>query len=322
MPSVLVAPDSFKGTFTAFEVAEALAGGFESEGWSADRCPLADGGEGTGAVLLAALGGDTVAIEATDPLGRSIDAVYRLLGDGTTAVVEVAEASGLGRLAEDELDPLAATSRGTGELIVAAAREAAVVLVAVGGSATNDGGLGALEAISEAGGLDGTRIVCLCDVTTPWEHASRLFGPQKGADDAAVVKLEARLDRLALELVRDPRTVPGSGAAGGLAGGLWAALGAELWPGAAYVCDAVGIDKRIERVDLVIGAEGKLDVTTLEGKVLAELSSRCIRAGKPLAAVVGHAASRPELCAALGLSSVVEAGDATGLRAAALSLAG
>ncbi|MEJ7876104.1 MAG: glycerate kinase [Solirubrobacterales bacterium] len=322
MPGVLVAPDSFKGTLTASDVAEALAGGFESVGWSADRCPLADGGEGTGEVLMDALGGETVPIEASDPLGRPVDAVYRSLGDGATAVVEVAEASGLGRLADDELDPLATTSRGTGELIVSAAREAAVVLVAVGGSATNDGGLGALAAISEAGGLGDTRLVCLCDVTTPWEHASRVFGPQKGADRSAVAKLEARLDRLAAELPRDPRGVPRSGAAGGLAGGLWAALGASLEHGASYVCDAVGIDERIDRADLVIGGEGRLDETTLEGKVLAELSDRCAQAGKPLVAVVGQDASGPELRARLGLSSVVEACDATGLRAAALSLAG
>jgi len=322
MPSVLVAPDSFKGSLTAGEVAEALAGGFESEGWQADRGPLADGGEGTGEVLLGALGGERVAMEATDPLGRPIDATYRLLGDGTTAVVEVAEASGLTRLVDDELDPLAATSRGTGELIAAAASEAAVVLVAAGGSATNDGGLGALEAISEAGGLGDTRLVCLCDVTTPWEHASRVFGPQKGADESAVAKLETRLNSLAAEFPRDPRSVPGSGAAGGLAGGLWAALGASLEHGASYVCDAVGIDERIDHADLVIGGEGKLDETTLEGKVLAELSDRCAQAGKPLVAVVGQNASEPELCARLGLFSVVEARDAAGLRAAALSLAG
>jgi len=165
-------------------------------------------------------------------------------------------------------------------------------------------------------------VICLCDVTTPWERASRLFGPQKGASAADVAELEARLDKLARELPRDPRGVPRTGAAGGLAGGLWATLGASLEPGAAYVCDALGIDARIARADLVVGGEGRLDETTMEGKVLAELSTRCASAGAPLAAVVGQDASGPELRATLGLSSVVVASDAPGLRAAAHSIAG
>ena len=321
MRGVLIAPDSFKGTLNGFEVADAIAEGFEAQGWSAERCPLADGGEGTREVLLSALGGETVTVEAGDPLGRRVAASYSRLSDGTTAVVEVAEASGLSRLADDELDPLRATSRGTGELIAAAARDAAVVLVTVGGSATNDGGRGALEAISEAGGVGDAAIVCLCDVTTRWEEASKVFGPQKGADAAGVAELEARLDRFATELPRDPRGVPGAGAAGGLAGGLWAAFGAALEPGAAYVCDAVGIDERIARADLVVGGEGRLDETTLEGKALFELSSRCEQAGKSLVAVVGRDSSRSGLRSQLGLSAVVEAGDIPSLRAAGAALA-
>lgn len=321
MPRALVAPDSFKGTLTAEQVAEALAQAFESAGWAADRCPLADGGEGTAAVLVAALGGKRIPESATDPLGRAIDGAWTLLADRETAVVEVAEASGLALLGTEERDPLVASTYGTGVLIAAAASRAGRVLVAVGGSATNDGGRGALEAIEQAGGIGPADLVCLCDVTTPWEDASRTFGPQKGADEAAVAELERRLEELAGELSRDPRGVPMTGAAGGLSGGLWAALGAELRPGAAYVCDALGVDRRIAAADLVVGGEGSLDRTTLEGKALAELASRCAKARKPLAAVVGRDESDAKLRAALGIVDVVEAGDPAGLAHAASELA-
>lgn len=322
MQRALLAPDSFKGTLEAGGVAEALARGFEAADWEADRCPLADGGEGTAAVLAARLGGAEVRTRTTDPLGRSLDAAWTLLGDGETAVVEVAEASGLGLLGHHERDPRAASTYGTGVLIASAASRAGRVLVAVGGSGTNDGGRGALEAIAAAGGIEETDLVCLCDVETAWEDASRTFGPQKGADDAAVPELERRLDKFAAELPRDPRGVPMTGASGGLSGGLWAALGAELRPGAAFVCDAIGIDERIARADLVVGGEGRLDRTTLEGKALAELARRCAAVGKPLVAVVGSDASEPVSRAALGLRAVVEAGDADALTRAAIGLAG
>jgi len=321
MPLALIATDSFKGTLSAEAVARALAKGFKMAGWAAEQCPLADGGEGTAAVLRAALGGKPIPARATDPLGREIDASWTLLAGGEIAVVEVAEASGHGRLALGERDPLRASSHGTGQLIAAAASQAQCVLVAAGGSATNDGGRGALEAIAEAGGIGTARLACLCDVETTWEHASRTFGPQKGADAEAVAELEVRLDRFAGALPRDPHGVARGGAAGGLAGGLWAALGAELRPGATYVCDAIGISERIDRADLVIGGEGRLDATTLEGKALAELAGRCAKAAKPLAAVVGQDASDAALRSALHLRAVVEAGDAGALTHAAAGLA-
>jgi glycerate kinase len=178
-----------------------------------------------------------------------------------------------------------------------------------------------LAAISEAGGLTDTLVVCLCDVVTRWEQASRIFGPQKGADDATVAKLEERLARMAADLPRDPRGLPGGGAGGGLAGGLWASLDAELRPGAAYVCDALDVDGRIARADLVLGGEGRLDETSLEGKILGELAGRCARAGKPLAAIVGDGASDRRVSEALGLSVVVEASDAEAICRAARDLA-
>jgi glycerate kinase len=304
----LLAPDSFKGTLTAEAVAEALAIGFEAAGWEVDRCPLADGGEGTAAVLLGGIGGTWVEARAADPLGRPIQAKFALLADGT-AVVETAEASGLWRVSDGERDPLRADTTGTGELIAAAAQEAPKVLVAVGGSATTDGGAGALAAIDGAGGVGDTAIACLCDVTTPWERAASTFGPQKGASAAQVSELEARLDDLAARLPRDPRGVKRTGAAGGLAGGLWAALGAELVPGAAYVCDVLGLNERIARATVAVGAEGRLDATTLAGKVMSELAGRCADAGVPLHAVVGDDASDQAIRDALGLDSVWVAPD-------------
>src|SRR5919112_697562 len=188
---VLVAPDSFKGTFRASEVAGAIGRGLERAGlMPPDLCPVADGGEGTTDALLPALGGETTAARAHDPLGREISAGFALLEDGGTALVETASASGLGLVAEDERDAEAASTYGTGELISAAIDSGAqVVLVAVGGSATTDGGAGALQAIEEGGGLRGVRLVVLCDVRTPFERAAEVYGPQKGADAAAVRRL-------------------------------------------------------------------------------------------------------------------------------------
>lgn len=316
----LLASDSFKGTLTSAEVAAELARGIERAGWVADVCPLADGGEGTGAVLARALGGERVPARATDPLGRAVEAGWWRLANGA-AVLDVAEASGLWRIQEGERDALAASSRGTGELILAAAAEAGEVLVAVGGSATTDGGAGALAVIADAGGIGTTRIRCLCDVSTPFERAAEVFGPQKGADAEALAVLAARLDDLAAGFGRDPRGVPFSGAAGGLAGGLWAQLAAELEPGAAFVCDLLRVDERAARANLVIGGEGSLDSSTLEGKALSELAKRCERAGTPLHAVVGRDGSDPRVRELLALQSVTEAGTTGALEAAAFSLA-
>src|SRR5919198_5928042 len=251
---VLLAPDSFKGTFRATEAAAAMARGLEAAGiLAADRCPVPDGGEGTMEALLLALGGETAGARVHDPLGREIAAGFALIEGGATAIVETAQASGLALVAEEERDAEAASTYGTGELILAAAQTGArVVLVSVGGSATTDGGAGALEAIREGGGLGGVKLVVLSDVRTPWERAAAVFGPQKGADPAAVRRLARRLARLAGRLPRDPRGVPMTGCAGGLSGGLWAAFGARLRPGAAVVLDAIGFDTRVPGVSGVI----------------------------------------------------------------------
>jgi glycerate 2-kinase len=286
---VLVAPDSFKGTFRAAEVAGAIGRGLERAGlMPPDLCPLADGGEGTMEALLLALGGETVAAAVHDPLGRPLQAPFGLVEDGATAVLEMAAASGLGLVDPDERDAWAASTYGTGELICAAVDAGAqVVLLGVGGSATTDGGAGALEAIEEHGGLAGARIVVLTDVRTPFERAPAVFGPQKGADEAMVQRLEARLDELAERLARDPRGVPMTGAAGGLSGGLWAAHGAVLEPGAPWILDALGFDGRMRAARAVVTGEGRLDEQTLEGKLVGEIGTRARQAGVPLHAIVG-----------------------------------
>ncbi len=320
--TLLVAPDSFKGTFAAAVVAEAIASGIEDAGGVADRCPVADGGEGTLAVLLSALGGERVEVVVRDPLGRSIRAVFGLVDDGATAIVEVALASGLGLVAPAERDPEAASTVGTGELIVAAARRPGVkrVLVAVGGSATTDGGAGALEAVEAAGGIGDVALVVLCDVTIPFERAAEVFGPQKGADPTAVARLAARLEHHAAALPRDPRGRPMTGAAGGLAGGLWAALGAELRAGAPFVLDALGFDERLAVASAVISGEGRLDAQTLKGKIVGEVARRARRAGVPLHLVVGSATLTAEQLIALDVVSVREASDETALRRAGHAL--
>jgi glycerate kinase len=236
-------------------------------------------------------------------------------------MVESAAASGLSLLAESERDPERASTYGTGELIADASSRASTVLVGVGGSATTDGGRGALEAIAAAGGLQDARLVCLCDVRTPWELAARAFAPQKGADHAAVARLSARLQRYATELPNDPTGIPRTGAAGGLAGGLWAAYGAELADGARYVAERVGLDDRLRGAEAVVTGEGRLDATTLEGKTVSEVARRATAIRVPVHAVVGQDASTEVERHALGLASVREASTAEELTRAAAALA-
>lgn len=284
----LVAPDSFKGTFTAAEVADAIATGLEEAGAEAERCPVADGGEGTMEVLLDALGGEQRRAPVHDPLRRPIEASFGLLGDGTTAIVETAQASGFPLIAPEDRDAERADTFGTGELIAAAVEAGAKrILLAAGGSASTDGGAGAIEALRLADLLGRLKIEILCDVTAAYGEAARLFAPQKGADAEAVERLTARLEALATELPRDPRGVPMTGCAGGLSGGLWA-HGARLRSGAAFVLDAIGFDERLAGADAVVGGEGRFDSQSLEGKIVGEVASRCATAGKPLHLVVGE----------------------------------
>jgi glycerate 2-kinase len=315
---VLVAPDSFKGTFSAAQVAGAIGRGLERAGlMPPDLCPVADGGEGTLDALLTQLGGEYVAADATDPLGRPVRAGFALLENGGTGLVEMAAASGLGLVEEAERDAWAASTRGTGELIVAAVEAgAAVVLVAVGGSATTDGGTGAVAAIEEAGGLGGAKIVVLSDVRTPFEDAARVFGPQKGADPDMVARLTERLHEQAAAFPRDPRGVPMTGGAGGLSGGLWAACGATLEPGAPFVLDALDFADRMRAARAVITGEGRMDDTTLRGKIAAEVATQARQAGVPCYAVVGQNGMDPFGQRLLDIQEIVEATDVAELEAA------
>jgi glycerate kinase len=306
---------------SAAQVAEAIGRGLERAGRPVDLCPVADGGEGTLEALMPAVEGELCTVTVSDPLGRPVEASFAL-GD-RAAVLEMAAASGLGLVEPEERDAIAASTFGTGELIMAAVEAGAeVVVLGVGGSATTDGGTGAVRAIHEAGGLSRARVVVLCDVRTPFEQAARVFGPQKGADPAAVVRLTKRLNDQARRMARDPRGVPMTGAAGGLSGGLWAELGAELVPGAQYVLDAVDFDRRLRAARAVVTGEGKLDQQSLAGKLVSEISTRARQAGVPCHAIVGTRELDTFGARVLDLQAVYEASTPRQISAAARRLAG
>lgn len=283
--SILVAPDSFKGTYTAAEVAANIAAGIRSAGGAAVELPVADGGEGTFDVVFRGLEAQPLSLPTVGPWGDETTAVIGL-SDGGTAIVELASASGLNLPTGKPRDPVAASTYGTGVLIAEAARRGARrILVAAGGSATTDGGAGAISAIDDAGGLRGAELVVLSDVTTRFTDAARVFGPQKGADPATVLLLTRRLEQLAETLKRDPRTVDRSGAAGGFAGGMWAQYDASLVSGADFVLDLLGIDEQIAASDAVVVGEGRLDSQTSQGKIIAAILARS--GSVPVYAVVG-----------------------------------
>ena len=274
-----------RGTASAAQVASAVAAAANRAGWTCDQVPLADGGEGT----LDVLGGPNRRTVVTGPLGRPVDAEWRL--DGRNALIEMARASGL-ELAGGPAgnDPLEATTRGTGELVLAAANaRARRVVVAVGGSATTDGGLGAVEVL--AGKLAGIELVVACDVEITFCAAAEDFAPQKGATPAQVELLRRRLERL-IDRYRerfgvDVSSIPGGGAAGGLAGGL-AALGAALVPGFDIVAEAVELDEHIGRADLVVTGEGFLDEQSFRGKVVGQVARLGREARVPVLALAGQ----------------------------------
>ena len=268
--TALACPDKFRGTLSAAAAAAAIARGLRSAGIEdVTELPLADGGEGTLDVILAARGGARRSTTVTGPLHDPVDAEWAMLGDGT-AVIEMARASGQGLVAVERRDPLEASTRGTGELIAAALRAGATrVVVGVGGSAATDGGLAALQALDWS--LGGVPVTVACDVRTMFLDAAAVFGPQKGASAAQVGLLTRRLEHVA-GLYRDRLGVDvssweGSGAAGGLAGGL-AAIGATIEPGFDAIAEIVGLETVLLEADLVVTGEGKLDRTSFDGKVV------------------------------------------------------
>jgi len=298
----VAAPDKFRGTATAPEVCEAIRRAADRTGWDCVAHPMADGGEGT----LAALGGPNRRSVVSGPLGDPVEAPWRL--SGGTAVIEMAQASGLQALPSGERnDPIAASTYGTGELIAEAVEGGATrIIVAVGGSATTDGGLGALRALNLSR-LTGVSLVVACDVRIPFVEAAARFGPQKGASPAQVELLTRRLERLAQiyeeEHGVDVRELEGAGAAGGLAGGL-AAIGAQLESGFELVSDEVDLFDDIERAELVITGEGFVDDESFEGKVVGGVVEGCEELGIPTFVVAGDI--DPELSRSLDAVGLVE----------------
>jgi glycerate kinase len=284
---LLAAPDKLRGTASARDVAAALGRAAAASGWDCDEMPLADGGEG----MLEVLGGPNRSTSVTGPLGDPVQAEWRL--DRGTAVIEMARSSGLELVGgPDRNDPVAASTVGTGELIgVAIDSGARRVLVGLGGSATTDGGLGALRALYPLHRLGGRELVALCDVRTSFVDAAEVFAPQKGASPAQVELLRRRLDRLADVYLSDygvdVRDLTGAGAAGGLAGGL-AVAGAALAPGFDAVADELELHDALEGVDLVITAEGFLDQQSFEGKVVGGVVGLAAPLGVPCVAIVGE----------------------------------
>lgn len=281
--TILIAPDSFKGTFSAAQVARHIASGIPGP---CERLPLADGGEGTAAALTAALGGAAQTIGTVDPWSRPV--LGRIAVAGDVGILEVASASGLHH---GPGDAVAASTYGTGVLISELARRRVrEILVGAGGSATTDGGRGAVEAVIERGGLGGAQLTVLTDVETTFQDAACAFGPQKGATDRQVRQLTARLHDLAGTFPRDPRGVACTGAAGGFAGGMWAHFGAELVSGAERVLDEAGFDAAAERAAAVIVGEGRLDGQTASGKIIDAVLKR-VDGRLPVYAVCGSVAA-------------------------------
>lgn len=285
-PTLVIAPDKFRGTATAREICQAVESVVTAAGWHCRSIPLADGGEGT----VDALGGANRITTVTGPLGDPVEARWRL--SGRTAVIEMAEASGLALVGGPAgNDPLAASTYGTGELIMAAVEAGARrVIVGLGGSATTDGGLGALRAMVPLSRLGGIDLEVACDVRTRFVDAAEVFAPQKGATRRQVELLRRRLERLA-EVYRDEHGVDvasldGSGAAGGLAGGL-AAIGARLVEGFELIAEEVGLAEAVEHAQLVVTGEGHLDTESFDGKVVGGVTAMCQVSGVAALVVVG-----------------------------------
>ncbi|HEY6071084.1 MAG TPA: glycerate kinase, partial [Chthoniobacterales bacterium] len=325
-----IAPDKFKGTLSAREVAEAIANGLRDVLPDAkiDIVPLADGGEGTAEVITNALRGSWMNCKARDPLGREINARYGWIEKLKLAVMEMSEAAGMRRLKPNELNPEIATTFGVGEMILDATRRGAKeIIIGLGGSATNDGGSGMaralgfhfstaagsrfdgfkpsslqkLERIEKPANLKLPKIIAAVDVKNPLlgeNGATRVFGPQKGVTPDKIDKFEHALSKLAdvvaAQFGFDYRNEPGAGAAGGLGFGLLSFCGAKIRPGFDVVAEAVGLESKMKGVDLVITGEGSLDRQTLEGKTPAGVAKLARKFGKRVFAFVGRASDDPE----------------------------
>ncbi len=341
---IVIASDSFKGSLTSLEVAEAAAEGVRRAYPSCRTVclPIADGGEGMVMAMASSLNAEEVSVTVCGPIGRKVTAVYAMTPDGT-AVMEMAQASGLTLLSKEERDPLLTSTYGTGEMIMdALKRGCRRFVIGIGGSATNDGGTGMLEALGfgfigkdgnmlkglcggmleEISGIDVSSVSCdvleaefiiACDVDTPFcgpEGAAEVFAPQKGADRKAVEKLEAGMKSLCRLISEtkgiDLSTIPGSGAAGGLGGAFRAFLNARLEKGIDTVLEMNGFDSQIADADLIITGEGKIDGQTLHGKVVSGIAARAQRYGIPVIAIAGIAEVSDSQIKECGLTAVYQ----------------
>lgn len=341
MEKILLVPDSFKGTLSSRQVCQVMAGQLRRFFPQAQvkSIPVADGGEGSVEAFLAAAGGERRMLTVTGPFGEPVEAFYGILGDGRTAVIEMAACAGL-PLAEGRLNPERATTYGVGELLLAA-KEAGCTkaILGLGGSCTNDGGVGAAAALGAkftradgaafiptggtlgeiaaldvspvAQALQGMELTAMCDIDNPLygeAGAAAVFAPQKGADAAMVARLDAGLRHLgqvsARCLGRDFSHLPGAGAAGGLGFGMAAFCGAQLRMGIDAVLDAVGFDSLLPGTDMVFTGEGKIDSQSARGKVVSGVAARCRKAGVPVVAVVGQIGQGFEEMYQQGLTAV------------------
>lgn len=341
MEKILLVPDSFKGTLSSRQVCQVMAGQLRRFFPQAQvkSIPVADGGEGSVEAFLAAAGGERRTRTVTGPFGEPVEAFYGVLGDGRTAVIEMAACAGL-PLAEGRLNPERATTYGVGELLLAAKETGCTkAILGLGGSCTNDGGVGAAAALGAkftradgtafvpSGGtlgeiaaldvspvaqaLQGMELTAMCDIDNPLygdAGAAAVFAPQKGADAAMVARLDAGLRHLgqvsARCLGRDFSHLPGAGAAGGLGFGMAAFCGAQLRMGIDAVLDAVGFDSLLPGTDMVFTGEGKIDSQSARGKVVSGVAVRCRKAGVPVVAVVGQIGQGFEEMYQQGLTAV------------------
>lgn len=325
MVKILIVPDKFKGSLSAFEVANNIEKGILKVLPEAfiEKIPIADGGEGTVKSLVDATGGNIIKVNVKDPLFRDIESFYGILGDGKTAVIEMAAASGLYLLKDYERNPMITTTYGTGQLIKDALdRGCRKFIIAIGGSATNDGGAGMAEALgvkfydkygreiglgggelSKINSIDVSNFddriakcefVAACDVENPLigeNGASRVYGPQKGATKEAVEILDKNLEYYGkfLEKYFNKKIidVPGSGAAGGLGAGLIAFLNAQLKSGIEITIETLKIEEKIKEAEIVISGEGKIDFQTAFGKTISGIAKLCQKYNKPLIAIAG-----------------------------------
>jgi glycerate kinase len=346
MMKFVFAPDSFKGTLTSVEAADLLqkAATVHFPGADIRKAPVADGGEGTVEAVIAAIGGEYRVATVTGPLGEPLEARYGLARDGKLAVIEMAAASGLTLVPPDRRNPLKTTTRGTGELLRQALEGgAAEILVGIGGSATNDGGMGMLTALGarfydregqslpDCGeslgrvvrinlsglypGLKSAAITVICDVTNPLlgpEGAAAVYAPQKGADAAMVSLLEEGMANYAARFRQqygmDIAGFPGAGAAGGLGAALGGVLGAALRPGIDALLDLAGFDELIAGADLVVTGEGRIDGQSVRyGKAVAGIARHCARAGVPLAIITGGMGPEAETIFDVTFASIMPA---------------